>query len=259
MSDTRTRVSRAELLVKDLDRMAAFYGDIVGLDQDDGVFRDPTTGSVILKLTSSPDAQRPVRPRAGLFHLAFLYSDRTGLSDAIRGVLDTGMRAHGFSNHGVSEAFYLSDPEGNGVELYHDRPESEWPRKGSRIAMMSEPIELEPWLAGTNPSPGAGGITLGHVHLKVSSLEDSEQFYRGLLGMDITQDDYTGAYFLSYDGYHHHVAINVWSGEGLGLRKADETGLISFSFRANDAREGALDPNGIAVSFTDLDAQTTGN
>ena len=244
-----TRISSAELRVQDLDRVSAFYERIVGLEREGHTFKAPDTDGTLLRLSPSVLARRPVHPRAGLFHLAFLYSDRAGLAAAIHRTLEAEILPHGFQDHGVSEAFYLSDPEGNGIELYHDRPPSQWPRAGSQLAMGSETIDLQHWLdqtAGTS----SGGITLGHVHLRVASLAESEAFYRDRLGMDVTQATYPGARFLSFDDYHHHVAINTWSGEGLASRKYDETGLIGFSFSSRPGISGTYhDPNGIAVHF----------
>lgn len=244
-----THITSAELLVRDLGPMIDFYRDIVGLKPDGETLTDPETGSPVLRLTLDPNAKRPARPRAGLFHLALLYPDTGALSAAIRRALDGPSPAHGFQDHGVSEAFYLADPEGNGVELYRDLPESEWPRRGDRVAMGSDAIDLTTWLEEHAPEE-AGGVRLGHVHLRTASLEESERFYVADLGMTVTQDDYPGVRFLAWDGYHHHVAVNTWSGAAIAPRQPDETGLLSITVAGVKERGRARDPNNVTIHFT---------
>lgn len=242
---TNRKVGSAELVVSDRDGVAAFYERVVGLTRDGEEFTDPSSGAPILTLIHDPAARRPATPVAGLFHLAFLYPDQASLAAAIRRSFDNGMRAHGFQDHGVSEAFYLSDPEGNGIELYVDRPESEWPRAGTELAMISDPIPLQQWMDSATKDVTDSSVRLGHVHLRAADLISSTQFYKNL-GMDVTQSTYPGARFLAFDGYHHHVAVNTWSGEGLPTRQPNETGLVGFTFEGSEA--DAVDPNGIRIS-----------
>lgn len=227
--------------------MAEFYTSIVGLELRGGSFVDPASDVTVLELVHDPVAERPVQPVAGLFHLAFLYPDVAGLSAAIRRVLDAGLVVHGFQDHGVSEALYLADPEGNGVELYRDRPRNRWPRAGDELAMGSEPIPLRPWLDAAGEDRSSDGVTLGHVHLRSGDLAVSTRFYTDL-GMDVTQSTYPGARFLAFDGYHHHVAVNTWSGEGLRPRQSHETGLIGFSILGFDEHSELVDPGGVRLT-----------
>ena len=136
----------------------------------------------------------------------------------------------GSSDHGVSEAIYLSDPEGNGVELYADRPRAQWPWHKDQIAMVSRALDLDELLAGIpRGSPGAGppaGTDMGHVHLHVADLAAAERFYGEFLGLAVTQRSYPGALFFAAGGYHHHVGVNVWAGKTAPA--ATSVGLVSY-------------------------------
>ena len=162
---------------------------------------------------AAPDA--PPRPRgaAGLFHVAFLYPDRTAWARALQRLLELDVPI-GSADHGVSDAIYLSDPEGNGIELYADRPPEAWPPSGpdGQLTMYTEALDLPAALAlAHQPGPILPAATrIGHVHLSVADLGHAERFYGDALGFTVTQRSYPGALFLGRDGYHHHVGANIW-------------------------------------------------
>jgi catechol 2,3-dioxygenase len=227
------------LRVADVAHVQAFYEDVLGFDHSlraPGVvaLAPPGASHALLVLNSAPSA--PPRPRgaAGLFHVALLYPDRPALARALRRVLDLGIPI-GSADHGVSEAIYLSDPEGNGLELYADRARDEWPPSDDgQVAMFTEALDL-PSLLTLALTPGSLLPTetrIGHVHLSVADLDHAEQFYGGLLGFTVTQRNYPGALFLGCDGYHHHIGANVWRSRLPALPGA--LGLTEFTIRLTD-------------------------
>jgi catechol 2,3-dioxygenase len=220
-----TSVGAVRLRVAELEAVTAFYERAIGLrtlSREDGVVRlGPEDGPAIVELAAAPGA--PQRPpfSTGLFHLAILVPTRVDLAGALRRVADAGWRLTGASDHLVSEALYLNDPEGNGLEIYRDRPREEWRHEPTgELAMATLPLDLRDVLTervalrpdGLGPLPG--GTRIGHVHLQVSSLEPTERFYSGALELDVTVRSYPGALFLSAGGYHHHVGANVWQTSG---------------------------------------------
>jgi catechol 2,3-dioxygenase len=232
--DPRTLIGAVRLGVADLDRVGDFYVRSIGLralDESGGIVRlGPDGGPAVVELVADPDAPRRPPGTTGLFHLAILVPGRRDLAAALRRVGDSGWRFAGASDHLVSEALYLSDPEGNGIEIYRDRPRDEWSYDDGQVRMATVPLDLEGVLGeldGAEPAQAmAAGTRIGHVHLNVAELESTEAFYSGALGFDVTVRDYPGALFMSAGGYHHHVGANTWAGEGapppppgaLGLR-----------------------------------------
>jgi catechol 2,3-dioxygenase len=183
--------------------------------------------------------------------------DRGELARALRRAIDVRWPLAGASDHLVSEALYLSDPEGNGIEIYSDRPAETWHRDGPEIAMATLPLDLEGLMAELGGGNGIGvpqgadaaaddglaaGTRIGHVHLNVADLAVAEAFYGGLLGFDVTARGYPGALFLSAGGYHHHIGLNIWWGEGAPPPPDGAAGLRSFelSLPSRDALEGAV-------------------
>jgi catechol 2,3-dioxygenase len=223
--DPDTRIGAVRLRVSDLESLAAFYERAVGLRtlarEGDVARLGADGGPALVELAAAPGA--PPRPpfSTGLFHLAVLVPTRADLARALRRVVGAGWRLTGASDHLVSEALYLNDPEGNGIELYRDRPREEW-RSGpdGELAMATLPLDLEGVLAELGPDePGdqrsmPAGTRIGHVHLQVSELDPAERFYAGALELDVTVRSYPGALFLAAGGYHHHVGLNTWRSEG---------------------------------------------
>lgn len=230
------------LRVADLDAQRDFYERAIGLsplDSGDGVARLGANGTAAVELDRSADA--PPRPpgTTGLFHLAILVPDRPALAAALARTVRAGGRFSGASDHLVSEALYLNDPEGNGIEIYRDRPRAEWGREGGEILMSTLPLDVDGLLAdlrGEEPDSGMPeGTRIGHVHLNVADLEDAERFYSGMLGFDVTVRSYPGALFLSNGGYHHHIGVNTWAGPGASAPPARSRGLKWFELAVDDA------------------------
>jgi catechol 2,3-dioxygenase len=235
-------VACVTLIVRDLAACAAFYRDGLGLAQlatsQTETHFGAAGGEAILILKADPDAAPAQRRDAGLFHTAFLLPARADLARWIDHARRMGLRLEGASDHLVSEAVYLSDPEGNGIEVYVDRPRALWPPDpapdGPRVAMATNPLDGAGLMAEIAHEahapwrfPTGGGV--GHVHLKVGDLAAAEAFYTGQLGMAVMAR-YPGAVFLSWGGYHHHVAVNVWSSQGAPPRQPGEAGLGEVAF-----------------------------
>jgi catechol 2,3-dioxygenase len=230
-----TRLGAIRLRAGDVGLLRDFYERAIGLralSSNDGITVLGTQDGPLVELVAAPDA--PVRPRGttGLFHLALLVPNRVDLAHALRRVFDAGWHLSGASDHLVSEALYLSDPEGNGIELYRDRPRAEWTQQGEEIAMATLPLDLEGLLA----EPGADdeapsmpdGTMLGHVHLQVADLGGASAFWVDGVGFDVTVSSYPGALFVSAGGYHHHVGLNTWAGVGVPPPPAGARGLDRF-------------------------------
>jgi catechol 2,3-dioxygenase len=199
-----------------------------------------------------------LRPRGttGLFHLALLVPDQAELARALNRVTATGHRFTGASDHLVSEALYLNDPEGNGIEIYRDRPREEWPRAEGQLQMATLPLDLEGVLASA-PAGDAGegmaaGTTLGHVHLQVASIPPADAFYTDGLGFEATVRGYPGALFVSAGGYHHHIGLNTWAGEGAPAPPLGARGLRSYTIVLPD--EVALEATLAAAAAAGIEA-----
>src|SRR5919201_2881222 len=236
--DPGTAMGAVRLTVADLDRARDFYRDAIGLTErrsPDGVLRlgsaDPSDLPVV-ELVGDPDA--PPRPRGttGLFHLAILVPSRPDLARALQRIAEAGWHLNGASDHLVSEALYLSDPEDNGIELYRDRPRDEWPVRDGVIQMSTLPLDLDGVLGELRREDASAGMPpgtrIGHVHLNVGDLASAEAFYSGALGFDVTVRGYPGALFVSAGGYHHHLGLNTWAGEGAPPAPHGSRGLREF-------------------------------
>lgn len=239
-----TRLQHVRLRVADADRALTFYRDLLGFGQRPAAeatlyLAAPDADHWQVALVVHPGARPKPWRTAGLYHVAILLPSRRDLARVVHRLLSHGWPLDGASDHGVSEALYLRDPDRNGLELYADRPREHWPFRQGELAMVTVPLDLEGLLAtvGPVPPPWTGlppGTRVGHVHLQVSDLRRAEAFYCGLLGFVPTQRSYPGALFVAIDGYHHHVGLNVWAGEGVPPAPPDAAGLIAFGLRLPD-------------------------
>lgn len=264
-----THVASVHLQIADLQRSLAFYQDLLGFrlirSQSHDAWLSATGAEPdLLRLTERVDLQPPPRRATGLFHVAFRAPDRVGLARWLRRLLDSATPLQGASDHGVSEAIYLADPDGLGVELYCDRPRESWPRRGKYVAMVSEPFDTAGVLAHAEGQPWAGvdpATDVGHVHLCVSSLEQAESFYVDTLGFDAMQRDFPGALFLAAGGYHHHLGTNTWHSGGAAPVPEDCARLLSYALRVPSADDvvkirkrlltaGAVVEDGVAGTVT---------
>ncbi len=237
-----THIGCVHLQVRDRERALAFYRDLLGLREigrEGATVLLSATGSLPprLALTERPGA-RPKPPRTtGLYHVAIRLPTRRDLARAFWWLLEHGWPFHGFSDHGVSEALYLADPDGNGLEIYRDRPREQWPWREGRLVMVTKPLDVEDLLREATPEPWDGlpaGTDIGHIHLHVADLDEAEAFYSGILGLEVTQRDYPGARFFAAGGYHHHVGTNIWAGRGAPPPPADAVGLRAFTLVVPD-------------------------
>ncbi len=181
----------------------------------DGAHRLGTmSGVALVELIGDPSA--PARPRrsTGLFHLAILVPSRADLAQAVHRVSRAGWSFTGAADHLVSEALYLDDPEGNGIEIYRDRPREEWAHRDGELEMGTLALDLDAVLASLPAGAADEGIpdrtVMGHVHLQVGDIAEIEAFYCGILGFEPTVRGYPGALFVSAGGYHHHLGLNTW-------------------------------------------------
>ncbi|WP_054142585.1 VOC family protein [Bosea sp. AAP35] len=235
--DAPWHIGAVTLRVFDLAGMTAFYRDAIGLSLIDRGETSAVLGvgsTVLVRLVQG--ARQPSSP-AGLFHLAILLPSRRDLADWLAHAVASGVPLEGASDHLVSEAIYLSDPEGNGIEIYRDRPRSAWPRRDGALLMATDRLDLNTLLAEAGQRAYAGvpsETRMGHVHLRVGDTTAAEAFYSDVLGLDVMVR-YPGASFLASGGYHHHVAVNVWNSRGAKPREAGDAGLESFELMAQDA------------------------
>lgn len=240
------RIGAVTLVVRDLHLVGDFYQQVLGLrviDKGKSTLRLGAGSQVLLELREDPSARRRSPREAGLFHTAFLLPTRTDLANWLSHVARHRVPILGASDHLVSEAIYLADPEGNGIEVYADRAVEAWPRHGTSVDMPSLPLDLDALvgLGGEKPwREVPQGTFIGHVHLQVGNLEAAERFYAEILGFTLTQRVPGGSFYGS-GGYHHHLGTNIWNSRGATTRIELSTGLETFELViANQDVENAL-------------------
>jgi catechol 2,3-dioxygenase len=219
--DPRTTVGAVSLTVSDLERSREFYERVIGLP----------TGSPLLELHGDPGAHALDRRATGLYHFAILVPSRADLAQALARIAEARWPLDGASDHLVSEALYLSDPDGNGIEIYRDRPREEWTVRDGQLQMATIPLDVNGLLQEAAPVRAdtvPDGTRIGHVHLQVSDLDEAERFYSGVLGFDVTVRGYPGALFVSAGGYHHHLGLNTWHSAGASPPPPGSIGLRYF-------------------------------
>ena len=256
--DPATRIGLLSLNVTDLARSIDFYTNAMGFALLDQTADNATLGvgnTPLLVLTGNPGGQPWPGRATGLYHFAILLPTRADLGRWLRHWLESGHELPGQGDHLVSEALYLSDPDGNGIEIYRDRPRSEWTVTNGRVAMATDPVDLRgvieagdqanlPWTALPE------GTTIGHMHLQVRDIPETRAFYEGVLGFDVMAD-MPSALFLSAGGYHHHLGANIWHSRGASPAPVGYAGLryynvIMPSQPALDEVTARLDAAGIA-------------
>lgn len=245
--DPATTMGQVTLGVADLELMARYYQQVIGLTPLERTSQTVELGSgetPLVRLEARPNGSR--YPRAtGLFHLALLLPTRQDLGFWLKHFVTTQNRMiDGAGDHLVSEALYLSDPEGNGIEIYRDRPRGAWEYNGNEIKMATLAVDLPSLVADAPDVPFTGmpaGTTMGHVHLQVDDASKSIEFYRDVLGFDLMAT-WSGAGFLSAGGYHHHLGLNTWNSRGATPPPPGSLGLLSYTIAlpSQETREALL-------------------
>ncbi|MDK2013177.1 MULTISPECIES: VOC family protein [unclassified Deinococcus] len=240
-----THVGAVHLNVRDLNGTAAFYATLLGLNaatQTDTDVILAAQGTPLLHLHAAPDLPRAPVSRPGLYHTAFLLPTRADLGRWLAHAARLGHRI-GSGDHLVSEAFYLSDPEGNGIEVYADRPRDTWTWRDGQVQMDTKAVDAAAVLAsagidpatldGAHPFTAPQDTTVGHVHLKVGSAAQAARWYADTLGLDVVADLGSAA-FLSWGGYHHHIGLNEWHSAGQPAASTPAAGLAGVTFHTPD-------------------------
>ena len=251
-------IGQVSLTVKDLDRSLAFYTTVLGFDADtpkDGAsaLRAPG-GRVLIELHERKDAIAKPRRSAGLFHFAILVPSRAALGRSLRRLAEKRWPLSGASDHLVSEALYLDDPDGLGIEIYRDRPRDSWRTVDGELAMATDPLDLQ----SIYEEPGAetrwsgleAGTVMGHVHLHVPHLDTAEQFYCGQIGFEPMVRRYPGALFVAAGGYHHHMGLNVWAGIGAPPPPENAVGMRSFTVESADVHPAVIEDAATSVAVS---------
>ncbi len=257
-----THTGPVHLTVSDLERSLRFYEEGLGFKRMEregarAILSADGTKPLLL-LSEQPNAQPKPRRSTGLYHFAILLPNRAALARSLRRLVEVGYPLGGASDHLVSEALYLSDPDGNGIELYRDRPRSEWRRQNGQLVMDTVPLDLEDLLAEASAEwTGLPPETMiGHVHLHVAHLAEAERFYRETVGLELTTYYGSSAAFLSAGGYHHHLGLNTWAGVGAPPPPPDAVGLRYFTLLLPD--KGELERlrdhlQQVGAAFTEID------
>lgn len=224
------RLGPVHLTVTDLDRSTTFYERAIGLQLHERQDGPPSMGAGredLLVLHEDRNA-RPAGRHAGLYHFALLHPSREELARAARRLSTTGTPISGASDHGISEAIYLPDPDGNGIELAADRSREHWGDLSDPTVIGPQPLDVQSLMRtapdGEPPALAHPGLVVGHVHLHVGDVEEALRFYRDVVGFE-TMTEFPSAAFVSAGGYHHHLAVNTWRGEGVPEPPADAVGL----------------------------------
>ncbi|GKU84472.1 VOC family protein [Niallia sp. NCCP-28] len=226
------------LKIQDLETSIKFYENIIGFrllaktDKNAVLTVDGTTP--LLYLEQLEKAESKNTRTTGLYHFAILVPSREDLGIILQHLLKSGFPLQGASDHNVSEAIYLADPEGNGIEIYRDLPAENWQWQNDFVQMSTLAMDAEGVLeAGSNNEWNGlpAGSIIGHIHLHVADLEKTVAFYVEGLGFDIVQKYGTQAYFISTGKYHHHIGLNIWNGRGIPAPKAENVGLKYFDLK----------------------------
>lgn len=248
-------IGSVSLTVTNLERAVSFYRDVLGFHelsrQGPTAFLSANSDQVLIELLERRDAVPRPRRSTGLFHFAILVPSRAALGRSLRRLSDQQWPLSGVADHLVSEALYLNDPDGLGIEIYRDRPRDTWRTANGELAMATDPLDVQ----SVADEPGAetpwqgleAGTAIGHVHLQVPTLEAGEALYCDDIGFEPTVRGYRGALFVSAGGYHHHLGMNTWVGVNAPAPPENAVGLRSFSIVASDRESRQVDDPGARV------------
>ncbi|QDI91347.1 VOC family protein [Salicibibacter halophilus] len=241
-SKPNTFVEHVTVKVKDLERSLHFYQEVIGfniLEQTKTTAELTADGKTSLLTVEELDNPAPKQGRAtGLYHYALLLPRRSDLADIVHHFVEKGIQI-GSSDHLVSESLYLADPDGNGIEIYADRHPSKWKWNNGQVAMAVDPLNFQDLLAekkkGETWKGLPAGTIMGHIHLHVSDLQETKEFYTKGLDFEVVSQLGGQALFISTGDYHHHLGLNTWMGAGAPAPEANSTGLKFFTLRLPDA------------------------
>jgi catechol 2,3-dioxygenase len=264
-----TRIGRVKLQVSDLDRSLAYYRTVLGFDVIErsggpAILAGQGSDTPLIELHEHKGARpAPRRGLLGLFHYAILLPDRASLGRLIRHLADLGVQA-GMSDHFVSEAIYLQDPDNLGIEVYADKPRREWRHENGQLSMATIPLDAKAVVGAAGNQPWQGmpaGTAIGHVHLHVGDIAAAEAFYHKALGLDKMVWSYPGALFLSAGGYHHHLGVNTWA-RGAPSASDEDARLLEWEIVVPDRRDvdavaASLENSGHAVQRDAGDAMVS--
>lgn len=245
-----TFVDQVHLKIANLQRSLQFYQEVIGfriLEQSERKAVLTADGITPLLTIEQPVNVMPKQPRTtGLYHFALLLPTRSDLAKIIEHFIKIGYPLQGASDHLVSEALYLADPDGNGIEIYSDRPSSNWDWNNGEVIMATERLDIENILAESDGGQWNGlpaHTLMGHIHLHVAELQNTEDFYGHGLGFDVVSRYGHQALFISTGGYHHHIGLNTWNGVGAPAPSENSVGLVSFSlvFPNEEARKMVIE------------------
>lgn len=241
-------VGEIQLTVRDVERTADFYQNVLGLqllNQTGGSASFTADGKrVMLTLGENKNAKPRAPGTTGLYHMAFLLPSRSHLADVLKHFIQIRLPLQGASDHHVSEAIYLADPEGNGIEIYADRPKEVWHWKDDQVFMTTTALDAENLMQEASPAGWQGmpaAAVMGHIHLQVKDLASSEHFYCNGLGFDKMLHYGSQALFISKHRYHHHIGLNTWNSAGALSPEENSAGLKRYSilFPSEEEREKA--------------------
>jgi len=243
MIPDNTLIKSVDLRVKNLQRSIHFYSYLLGLkdkkvSENEIEFHSGSDKPYLIKVAEDSNAKLPSRNNTGLFHLAIRLPDRKELARVFLRLFEHKYKFQGFSDHLVSESVYLADPDENGVELYADKPKSEWQWQAGQVVMDTLPLDLSVITKGLDDKEIWQGIhpntDIGHIHLKVSNLSFADMFYSRIMDFNVTNSSYNGALFLAANGYHHHIGANVWQSRNGTPPPENTIGLISYTIGIPD-------------------------
>lgn len=251
-------VSAIVLKVKDLNRAKIFYTKIMGFEileeTSQEVILSPDGKNALITLIKPNDVIEKLPNKTGLYHFALLLSSEKQLGLFLKHIKAQGYPLTGASNHGVSEAIYLQDPDYNGIEVYCDTDSQDWDRDGDQINMVTERLDHEKLLTLVENDNWQGidpETIIGHIHLHVSNLQDAKDFYVDGLGFDLTMTLEDSALFLSTEGYHHHIGLNTWNGKNIDAQPTNATGMDYYTLLFPDEEQ----LNDTINQFNSLDYQ----
>lgn len=239
-------VTQIHLKVEDIDKSLGFYQDIMGFkvlkDEERLAILSADGSTPLITIEQPVDVIAKLPRRTGLYHFAILLPNRVSLGLFLKNIIKTKYPIIGGSNHGVSEAVYLQDPDDNGIEIYIDTEPDTWNWNNKGLEMVNNPIDYEGIIAeaGNIEWNGISSETImGHIHLHVADLNESKRFYLDGLGFDLMQEMHNTAVFTSTGGYHHHIAFNIWNGKGAEALPDNSVGMKFYSLKFPDEESRA--------------------